>query len=328
MGRGTLACYPHGVRRQQGIYVESLIAADLDAVWRFTQDPAQHQQWDLRFHRIQYLPRPNQSQPQQFVYSTHIGFGLAVEGRGESTGERDLPGGERSSALRFWSDDRKSLISQGSGYWKYVPRQIPGIGPATRFFTWYDYETRFGRFGWLIDRLAFRPLIGWATAWSFDSMRLWAERGLPPQATRRAALIHATARLGIAFIWFWQGAAPKLWAMHPDEVFLLNASGLSSAWLPWIGLAELAIAVLAVAAWRWRGFFSWNIAAMAAAFLSVAYHAPQYLTAAFNPVTLNAGVIALAIAGFAAHPLTPFAGRCLRRPPSSTPSTQQIGGNA
>nr|MCU0228732.1 DoxX-like family protein [Bryobacterales bacterium] len=270
------------------------------------------------FHHIRYLPRPDATQPQQFVYSTRIGFGLRIEGRGESTGERDLPGGARSSALRFWSADRKSLIAEGSGYWKYVPQNADSENlPSTRFFTWYDYETRFGLVGRLIDRFAFRPLIGWATAWSFDSMRLWLERGLPPSATRRAALLHAVARLGIAFIWLWQGAAPKLWAQHPDEVYLLNASGLSITWLPLVGVVELMIAALAVLTWRWRGFFWWNIAAMVAALLSVAVNAPQYLVAAFNPVTLNAAVIALALVGILAHPLAPFASRCLRMPPQS-----------
>jgi hypothetical protein len=31
------------------------------------------------------------------------------------------------------------LIREGSGYWRYVP-----TGNGLRFFTWYDYEVRFG----------------------------------------------------------------------------------------------------------------------------------------------------------------------------------------
>jgi hypothetical protein len=35
----------------RGIYVEVLIRSDLDTVWHYSQDPARHQRWDLRFLR-------------------------------------------------------------------------------------------------------------------------------------------------------------------------------------------------------------------------------------------------------------------------------------
>src|SRR6266700_1157845 len=82
---------------------------------------------------------------------------------------------------------------------------IPRLNPH-----WYDYRTRFGSVGQLIDRLVFRRLIGWATAWSFDRLRLWIEREVPPEISLRMASIHALARLGIAFTWMWQGLVPKL----------------------------------------------------------------------------------------------------------------------
>jgi hypothetical protein len=56
---------------------------------------------------------------------------------------------------------------------------------GTRFSTGYDYETRFGVVGRAIDGLLFRPLLGWATAWSFDRLRLWLEAGLTPEASLR-----------------------------------------------------------------------------------------------------------------------------------------------
>jgi uncharacterized protein YndB with AHSA1/START domain len=36
----------------RALYVETLIRADLDTVWRLTQDPALHPRWDLRFSAI------------------------------------------------------------------------------------------------------------------------------------------------------------------------------------------------------------------------------------------------------------------------------------
>ncbi|WP_205711194.1 hypothetical protein [Hymenobacter sp. HDW8] len=65
------------------IYVETLIRCPMDALWDHTQQPDLHQQWDLRFTEIRYLPRSVDSEPQQFLYATRIGFGLGVAGRGK-----------------------------------------------------------------------------------------------------------------------------------------------------------------------------------------------------------------------------------------------------
>jgi len=166
-----------------GIYVETLIRAPMDAVWSHTQTPELHERWDLRFSRIEYLPKTSGDDPQRFRYVTRIGFGFEVSGEGETVGQRGMKDGSRSSALKFWSAAPLSIIREGSGYWKYIP-----TAEGIRFLTWYDYRTRFGPAGALFDRLIFRPLIGWATAWSFDRLRLWLEQGVDPsRALRRAS---------------------------------------------------------------------------------------------------------------------------------------------
>ena len=96
-----------------GIYVELRIRSTLEEIWRLTQRPEVHERWDLRFTRIHYLPRPDPGLPQQFLYETRIGFGLAIRGTGESVGTRNLPDGSATSALRFSSADPKSLIREG-----------------------------------------------------------------------------------------------------------------------------------------------------------------------------------------------------------------------
>jgi hypothetical protein len=166
-------------RLAEPIYVEALVRAPIDAVWDATQLPQHHQRWDLRFTRIEYLPRAD-GEPQRFLYATRLGLGLEIRGEGESVGDKDALDGSRTSALVFGSNDPRSLIRRGSGYWRYVPTEA-----GTRFITGYDYETRFGVFGRAFDRLLFRPLIGWATAWSFDRLRLWLETGLTPEASLR-----------------------------------------------------------------------------------------------------------------------------------------------
>ncbi|MDH6548632.1 hypothetical protein M2164_002877 [Streptomyces sp. SAI-208] len=158
-----------------GLYIETRIRADLDDLWARTQEPSRHQRWDLRFTRITYLPRA-QDEPQRFRYATRVLPGLTVAGTGVSAGERERPDGTRTSALRFSSPHPLSLLAEGSGYWRYVPD-----GDGIRFLTGYDYRPRWGRVGAVADRLLFRPLIGWATAWSFDRLRLWLERGITPE---------------------------------------------------------------------------------------------------------------------------------------------------
>ena len=191
-------------KRSKGIYVEIVIRGSIDDVWERSQVPALHEQWDLRFSEIHYLPRPDATQSQRFLYATRIGFGLKISGEGESTGTLEA-GGVRMSALRFWSHHPYSLIKEGSGYWKYIP-----IDGGIRFFTWYDYETRCGWLGRALDGLLFRPLMGWATAWSFDRLRLWVERGQDPSLSRRLGVIYTCARGGVAFIWLYHGLVTKL----------------------------------------------------------------------------------------------------------------------
>ncbi|MBV9746169.1 MAG: DoxX-like family protein [Acidobacteriia bacterium] len=293
-----------------GIYVEIGIRSTVEEIWRRTQTPELHKKWDLRFTSIEYLPRHSESEPQKFLYSTRVGFGLRIDGEGESTGTRGDTCGGRTSALSFWSSDPKSLISNGSGYWKYIP-----MGATVRFLTWYDYNTRFGLAGRLIDRCAFRPLIGWATAWSFDRLRLWIECDIPPETSFRMSLIHAFTRACIGFIWVWQGLFPKLMFPSSDEKFMLTAAGAPVYLLPAIGLAEIAFGMLSVALWRWRGFFILNSALMLAALFEVTFRTPSYLFAAFNPVTLNIGVIGLSLLGYLSYKEVPSAAHCLRRRP-------------
>jgi len=291
-----------------GIYVEARIHGELEEIWRKTQDPALHECWDLRFSSITYLPK-QEGEPQRFLYQTKIGFGLAICGEGESVGERNSEE-ERTSALRFWSEDQRSLIAEGNGYWKYIE-----AGSEVRFFTWYDYKTRYGKVGWGFDRIVFRPLMGWATAWSFDRLRLWIEEGSLPAATMRWTILYAMVRFCVIGIWLWQGLVPKLLFSDGDELRLLTASGLSPQWLPVIGLMEIALGVIGLVGWRWRGYFVATGALMVVATLSVCMTIPAYFHHAFNPLTLNIAVMALCTVGWIAHPFAAFAGRCLRQAP-------------
>jgi DoxX-like protein len=295
------------------IFVEILIRAPFETVWSHTQRPELHERWDLRFTSVEYMPKGSDQELQRFRYSTRIGFGLGISGDGESVAERSLPDDGHASSLRFGSASRISLIREGSGYWKYERR--PG---GVRFLTSYDYRTRFGRLGALVDRVAFRPLLGWATAWSFDRLRHWLEDGVAPEVSARIALVHVIARLGLAATFAYHGIVPKLIVRDGDEAALFLASGVppvavDSAMVA-LGLAELALAIalLVFANRRWPAMVCVGIAVVAT--IVVVATAPSYLGAAFNPLTLNLGIGCLATIDLIALVDAPSARRCRRRP--------------
>ncbi|GAA0433060.1 hypothetical protein Aca07nite_02580 [Actinoplanes capillaceus] len=170
------------------IYVETIISAPLEEVWAATQDHRRHARWDVRFGRIDPVPG---SAPAAFTYATAVLPGVEIAGHGVHSGERRQADGSATSALRFGSADPRSPIRDGSGYWRYVP--VPG---GVRFLTGYAYRTRWGRTGRLVD-LVFGPAFGWATAWSFDRLRLWLEHGVSPESARRRALTELSARAAL-----------------------------------------------------------------------------------------------------------------------------------
>ena len=201
--------------RRRPLYVETLIQAEVDDLWRLTQEPGQHQRWDLRFTRIEYLPAAADDDRQRFSYSVMLLPGLQVAGTGVCAGERVRPDGTGISVLRFASGQRLSLIRSGTGYWRYVP-----TAAGVRFLTGYDYRPGWGRPGELADRL-FRPAMGWATAWSFDRLRIWLEDGIPPERSLRRWALDAGLRLT---------ACGVAWVITPLP--LAAAATLAVIWLP------------------------------------------------------------------------------------------------
>jgi hypothetical protein len=294
------------------IYVEIDVRCPMEEIWRLTQTPELHRRWDLRFTDIRYLERPDETQPQRFVYETRIGFGLAVRGEGETVGAAEKDGA-RSSALKFGSDDPKSLIRVGSGYWKYIP-----TNDGIRFLTRYDYRTRFGALGRFVDALAFRPLLGWATAWSFDRLRLWLEEGLDPATTATSALVHALARGVLGLIWVYQGVFPKLLFQHSGELEILRSSGLVGGFealvLTFVGIAEIVFGLLLLSLWRVRSLFLVNALLLAILLVGAAASQPRLLVAPFNPLTLNLVMATLGIAGYLSSFHLPTSRRCHRQP--------------
>ncbi|MEO5679829.1 MAG: DoxX-like family protein, partial [Acidimicrobiales bacterium] len=231
--------------------------------------------------------------------------------------------GSRWSGLKFWADDRRSLIEAGAGYWRYVPTD-DGI----RFLTRFDYRPRWGWPGELADRWVFRPAFGWATAWSFDRLRLWLEDGLAPEASRDTAAAHAAAVAGLFGVWAYQGLVPKLWRVDADEVHLWRRTGLGPAGarraVRAAGAAEVLIGAVTLARSGRRWPFAVTAAVMPALVVTAAVADRRVLSRAFNPVTLNWAVAALALTALATTDGRPSGLRPLRTAPDGQPDVGDL----
>jgi len=295
---------------RDAIYVERLVDGPLDSVWERTQDPAEHERWDLRFSTIEYLPR-EEDEPQRFTYATRIGFGVGIEGTGTSVATNG-DGEETTSVLSFESGEPISLISEGRGFWRYVETD-----DGLRFLTEYNYETRWGRLGRLIDLVAFRPLLGWATALSFDVLARWVEEGTPPETSYRMLLTHAVTRIGLALIWIYQGLIPKLLVSHPAERAPFVELGLESiAAEAVVVLSLLEVAFGLILLWRWRSAWLAYLAGIAPVALTAGavLSNPSLALGPYNPVVTTIGMVAIGVAAGRLAGRIPTAANCLRTP--------------
>lgn len=296
--------------KSKPIYVETLMKAPMDTLWIYTQIPDKHQEWDLRFTEIIYLPKENEKDPQRFLYKTNIGFGLSISGEGESFGNKEKDG-VRTSSLKFSSSQPLSLISEGAGFWRYEP-----VDDCIRFLTRYDYKTRFGVIGSWIDQFIFRPIMGWATAWSFDCLRLWLEQGIHPRVSIRRSIMNVVFTLSLFVIWVYQGLVPKLLVPDSGEMEMLQHVPLLGQYgrpiLILLGLGEIAfgLLLLCLRGKRRRVWHKINIVVLVLLGLSALSHPAVYVEP-FNPFTLNLAMIALSISSLNADEV-PSAGRCLR----------------
>jgi len=299
--------------KRKPVYVQTKIESSMEEIWEYTQDPHLHTEWDIRFTEITYLPK-EENKPQAFLYKTKIGFGLEIAGKGESVGEIKQNANKRVSSLKFWTDNPLSLIHIGRGYWKYEQKEKDIV-----FETQYDYETNFGKIGRLIDGLLFRPLIGWATAWGFDSLKIWLEQGDHPRLQLKRTLTYWLTLFVLAFAWIYQGLVPKLIFAHPEEVLLLqnimpNAVPVDGdVIVRIIGVLEILFGIVWLLPFQKRMLFIIHIIGLLG-LTFISYLADsQTFVQPFNVVTLNVLLIFLSIIGYINSTNLPRASNCIRK---------------
>ncbi|MFF2881051.1 DoxX-like family protein [Bacillus toyonensis] len=298
------------MKRKRPIYVATEMKTTIEKLWEYTQEPDLHTEWDARFTEISYLEK-KEGEAQKFLYKTKIGFGLEIGGEGESIGEIRKETGERISSLKFWTDNTLSLIRIGRGYWKYTPHK-----ECIHFETQYDYDTRYGRIGNVIDSYMFRPLLGWATAWSFDALKLWLEKGLHPSLLIRRTMTYWLVCFLFAFVWIYQGIVPKIIFSHPEEVKMLSlliGSHESSVFiLKMIGILEIIFAAIWLLPLPKRKIFIMHIVMLIALTVAAGWTNIASFTEPFNPITLNLLLIGLSIVGYLNSFDLPSAKHCKR----------------
>ncbi|SOC42665.1 DoxX-like family protein [Ureibacillus acetophenoni] len=294
------------------VYVEIDINTEMDKLWTATQTPNLHEKWDLRFSSITYLPKKGNN-PQHFSYKRTLVFGKSIEGWGITIGSHDGKNGERTSSLHFGTDDVLSPIKEGRGYWKYLPNDN-----SITFLTQYDYDVNFGKFGQMVDRLIFRPLIGWGTALSFDVLKRWIEKEETPFSQYVRFFLGWMITFLVSFVWIYHGLIPKLIFKHPDEVFMLtNVVPLSYDVAYWIvmfaGISEIILGVLFLLYRNKRVLFRLQIIIFPLLTITAIMADPSTLTQPFNPLTFNLSLFVLSIAGFVLTKDLPTASSCKRK---------------
>ncbi|MBY6037130.1 DoxX-like family protein [Fictibacillus nanhaiensis] len=297
--------------KNKSVYVEIPIEVDVKEVWDKSQKPDLHEQWDLRFSSITYLPKKSEDDPQSFLYETKIGLGLKVAGWGRSIGTHNKEDGSKISSLHFGTDQKISPISEGKGYWKYIPTE-----QGTTFLTQYDYDVRYGLFGRLLD-FFFRPMIGWATALSFDVLKRWLEKGELPRTQYLRFFSSTLVTLLFFFVWFYQGLVPKIIAQHPEEVAMLSSlSSLKGAnavtAVGIIGVLEMLFGLLWLFYRKKRHLHLLQILVFPALTISALIADPSISYHPFNPVTFNSSLWILSIIGYILTKDLPTATSCKR----------------
>ncbi len=154
------------------LHVRVRLPATVEQVWNLTQDHRLHPDWDHRFSSIVMLhedtqgaytappgtPDPRIQTGTVMRYEKTV-LGASIRGFGRYKLHRPM----RQSTFEFWSDQPHSLIARGVGLWRYTALSEGGM----EFATSYTYEVRWGAFGRVVDRFAFRPLFQWYTEQSF-----------------------------------------------------------------------------------------------------------------------------------------------------------------
>lgn len=159
-------------------------------------------------------------------------------------------------------------------------------------------------------------------------LRLWLEKGTPPEQARNQTIAHAAAVAGLAGVFAYQGLVPKVWKLDRGEVAIWQGLGLApdhaKRVVRAVGAVEAGFAVATVAAANKRWPFVVAFAAMPTRAIGAAKADRSILTNAFNPASLGIAVAALAGVALATTDGRPSGRRPLRHAPDRQPDVGDL----
>ena len=296
------------------IYVEIEIDGSIEDVWEKSQNPALHEQWDIRFSSITYLPK-KKNDVQKFTYTRKILPFVEISGWGESVGEHTKGDGTKSSSLHFGTPQKISPIKEGRGYWQYIPNEKTN---GTTFLTSYRYEPNYGMLGKVFDAILFRPLMGWGTALSFDVLKRWLENKETPHSQYVRFFITYSLMVFFAFVWMYHGLVPKIITMHPEELRMTGhlfsmSNGTLKGMLIVIGVVELLFGIIWLLYRNKRHLFILQCFLFPLLMVSALLVDGTNAFHPFSPVTFNLALLLLSFIGVAVSKDVPTATTCLRK---------------
>src|SRR5699024_3214740 len=273
-----------------------------------------HEQCDSHFTYITYLQKEI-DEPQLFTYTRKLMPGLKISGWGESIGNHEKSDGTKSSSLHFGTPQKISPIKEGRGYWQYIPNEK---SEGVTFLTAYNYEPNYGEIGNLLDKIIFRPLMGWGTALSFDILRRWLEKEESPASQYMRFLMTVGLTLLFSFIWTYQGLVPKIIVMHPEEMKMTGAllpvsSEVLKRVVIGIGVIEIVFGIIWLLYPYKRHLFAMQFFLFPVLMISAVSSDWQVAVHPFNPVTFNVALTLLSVIGFYVSKDVPTATNCLRK---------------
>ncbi|RPJ52218.1 MAG: hypothetical protein EHM23_33160, partial [Acidobacteria bacterium] len=167
-------------------------------------------------------------------------------------------------------------------------------------------------FGRALD-LLFRPVMIWATRWSFDRLRNWIEQGTPPETSLRVWIAKAAARSALGLVFAYEGLVPKILALPKDELLLVEQSKLY-VWTPNVtlgilGAGEILLGLCLLVGWAEKltaGLAGVVVIALA---VLVASLQPEVLADPLGGISKNAALLACALVVLLLSDASPSAGR-------------------
>jgi hypothetical protein len=138
----------------------------------------------------------------------------------------------------------------------------------------------------------------WATAWSFDCLKNWIEKGLHPRQAIRAQLTVLLSNATLGIIWIYQGLIPKLLYSDTGEIEILKQSGLftgnEKSVLTVIGWVEILFGFIILFVHR-KPVHIINIIALLLLSTATIFSNAIIFTFPFNPFSLNISMISISL---------------------------------